>query len=161
MARAALSSLAEAVSSSALVDKDSSVLVLCSGGADSAALAGGLVGALGPQRVIALHLNYGLRQDSDADEATCRELCDLLGIEMLVERPRLPEGNVQAAAREARYAAADRVRRERGLDLIAAGHTRTDLAETVLYRLATSPGSRALLGLRPRRGALVRPLLSL
>jgi tRNA(Ile)-lysidine synthase len=161
MARAALSSLAEVVGSSALVDKDSSVLVLCSGGVDSAALAGGLVGVLGPERVIALHLNYGLRPDSDADEATCRELCDLFGIEMLVEHPRLPEGNVQAAAREARYAAADRVRRERGLDLIAAGHTRTDLAETVLYRLATSPGSRALLGLRPRRGAVVRPLLSL
>src|SRR3954470_19680019 len=114
MASAALSSLAQTVSSSALVDKDSSVLVLCSGGADSAALAAGLVGALGPERVIALHLNYRLRTDSDADEATCRELCDLLGIEMLAERPQLAEGNLQAAAREARYAAAYRVRRERG-----------------------------------------------
>ncbi|MFL5906399.1 MAG: tRNA lysidine(34) synthetase TilS [Solirubrobacterales bacterium] len=161
MARAALGSLADAVNSSALVDKDESVLVLCSGGADSAALAAGLVGALGSGRVTALHLNYGLRPDSDADEATCRELCDLLGIELLVERVQLPEGNVQAAAREARYAAAERLRRERGIDLVAAGHTRTDLAETLLYRLATSPGSRALLGLRPRRGTLIRPLLSL
>jgi tRNA(Ile)-lysidine synthase len=161
MARAALSSLAEAVRSSALIDEGSSVLVLCSGGADSAALTGGVVGALAPDRVTALHLNYGLRPDSDADEATCRELADLLGIELLVERPRLPEGNLQAAAREARYAAAERRRRENGLDLIAVGHTRTDLAETVLYRLATSPGTRALLGLRPRRGVVVRPLLSL
>ena len=58
----------------------------------------------------------------------------------MVERPRLPEGNLQAAAREARYAAAERLRAERGAAWIATGHTRTDLAETMLYRLASSPG---------------------
>src|SRR5438874_866822 len=41
----------------------------------------------------------------------------------------------------------------------ASAHTATDQAETVLYRLATSPGRRALLGMDPRRGRLVRPLL--
>jgi tRNA(Ile)-lysidine synthase len=162
MASGALSSLAEAVGSSALVGEGESVLALTSGGADSAALAAGLVEALGPSRVTALHLNYRLRADSDADEAVCRELCSRLAIELLVERPVLPEeGNLQAAARDARYEAAERLRRERGIDLIATGHTRTDLAETVLYRLAASPGRRALLGLRPRRGAVVRPLLGL
>ena len=65
-----------------------------------------------------------------------------------MDRPELGTGNVQAAARETRYAAAERLRRARGLDWIATGHTRTDLAETVLYRLAISPGRRALLGLR-------------
>jgi tRNA(Ile)-lysidine synthase len=162
MASGALSSLAEAVGSSALVGEGESVLALTSGGADSAALAAGLVEALGPSRMTALHLNYRLRADSDADEAVCRELCSRLAIELLVERPALPEeGNLQAAARDARYEAAERLRRERGIDLIATGHTRTDLAETVLYRLAASPGRRALLGLRPRRGAVVRPLLGL
>jgi tRNA(Ile)-lysidine synthase len=161
MAGAALSSLAEAVTSSGLVEGNGSVVALCSGGADSAGLVAGLVGALGPERVTALHLNYGLRPDSDEDEATCRSLCDRLGIELVVERPTLAEGNVQAAARDARYGAADRLRRERGADLVATGHTRTDLGETFLYRLATSPGRRALLGLPPRRGAVVRPLIAL
>ena len=41
----------------------------------------------------------------------------------------------------------------------AAAHTASDQAETVLYRLAVSPGSRALHGMAPRRGRLVRPLL--
>ncbi len=98
---------------------------------------------------------------SDGDEQTCRRLCEGLGIELLVERPRLPEGNLQAAAREARYAAAERLRAERGAAWIATGHSRTDLAETMLYRLASSPGARALLGLPARRGRLVRPLLGL
>jgi tRNA(Ile)-lysidine synthase len=162
MASRALSSLAEAVDSSALVGEGESVLALTSGGADSAALAAGLVEAFGPSRVTALHLNYRLRADSDADEAVCRELCSRLAVELLVECPALPEeGNLQAAARDARYEAAERCRRERGIDLIATGHTRTDLAETVIYRLAASPGRRGLLGLRPRRGAVVRPMLGL
>ena len=45
--------------------------------------------------------------------------------------------------------------------MIVTGHTRTDVAETALYRLAASPGSRALLGLAPRAGLVVRPLLGL
>jgi tRNA(Ile)-lysidine synthase len=157
----ALSDLARAVRGSGLVSDGSRGVVLISGGADSAAAAAGLVGALGAGAVIALHLNYRLRPDSDLDDATCAELCAKLGIELEIELPKLGDGNVQAEAREARYAAAERLRRARGLDWIATGHTRTDLAETVLYRLATSPGRRALLGLRARRGAVVRPILSL
>jgi tRNA(Ile)-lysidine synthase len=155
-------SLAAAVRSSGLVGEPSSGVALCSGGADSAALLAGLASVCGAGRVVALHLNYGLRPDSGQDETTCRSLCERLGVELVVESPQLPKaGNVQAQAREARYAAAERLRRERGLDWIASGHTRTDLAETVLYRLSTSPGRRALLGLAPRRGRVIRPLLSL
>jgi tRNA(Ile)-lysidine synthase len=161
MAATALDSLVEAIRSSGLVAEDSSGVALCSGGTDSAALAAGLAELRGPAAVLVLHLNYGLRPDSDRDEAVCRELCERFGLELIVERPRLGEGNVQAEAREARYAAAEALRRQRGLDWVASGHTRTDLAETVIYRLATSPGRRALLGLRPRRGVIVRPLLNL
>ena len=157
----ALSALARAVRESGLVPQGSRGVVLVSGGADSAATAAGLVEALGPAAVTALHLDYGLRPDSELDEETSRELCEALGIELRVERPALGGGNVQAEAREARYSAAERLRRSRGLDWIATGHTRTDLAETVIYRLATSPGRRALLGLRARRGPVVRPLLAL
>ena len=155
------SQLARCVRESRLIADGSQGLVLTSGGADSAATAAGLVGFLGAAAVTALHLNYALRDDSDRDEQTCRELCERLGIELAVQRPRLGGGNVQAAAREARYAAAEGVRAQRGLDWVATGHTRTDLAETVLYRLATSPGSRALLGMRPKRGRVVRPMLAL
>src|SRR5206468_11587542 len=42
----------------------------------------------------------------------------------------------------------------------AAAHTSSDQAETVLYRLVTSPGRRALLGMEARRGRLIRPLLA-
>jgi tRNA(Ile)-lysidine synthase len=157
----ALAPLARAVRASGLIPEPSHGVALVSGGADSAALAAGLVEVLRADSVLLLHLNYGLREDSDCDEEVCRQLARMLGAELELERPRLGRGNVQAEARDARYAAAERLRRSRGLDWIAAGHTRTDLAETIIYRLATSPGRRALLGLRARNGEVVRPLLAL
>ena len=56
-------------------------------------------------------------------------------------------------ARELRYAAAEELARERGAG-ITAGHTASDQVETVLYRLAASPGRRALLGMGGRAGRL-------
>ena len=67
-------------------------------------------------------------------------------------------GNTQAWARELRYGAAALLALSRAAD-IAAGHTATDQVETILYRLASSPSRRALLGMRPREGNLIRPLL--
>jgi tRNA(Ile)-lysidine synthase len=160
-AEKALTALARKVRESGLIEPGSSGIVLVSGGADSAATAAALAMELGPDAVRALHLNYGLRPDSDQDELTSRQLCTRLEIELEVERPELGEGNVQAEARKARYVTAERLRQASGADWIATGHTQTDVAETVLYRLVTSPGRRALLGLRPRRGVVIRPLLSL
>lgn len=158
----ALATLAEEVQAAGLIEAGSAGVAMCSGGADSAALLAGLAGAAGAERVVALHLNYGLRTDSGADEEACAALCERLGVELVVERPDATgEGNVQARARELRYESAERLRAQRGLAWIATGHTRTDLAETVVYRLATSPGRRALLGLPARRGVVVRPLLDL
>jgi tRNA(Ile)-lysidine synthase len=77
-----------------------------------------------------------------------------------VERPKRPEGpgNLQAWARDTRYAAAARSTPVPEAS-IATGHTADDQVETILYRLASSPSRRALLGMRPHDGKLVRPLL--
>jgi tRNA(Ile)-lysidine synthase len=162
-AKQALEDLADVVRRSGLVDPISSGVVLISGGADSACVAAGLVEAVGPKDVHALHINYGLRESAERDERVCRDLCSRLRIDLHIERPTgvATDGNLQARAREARYAAAERLRLRTGGGWIATGHTRTDLAETVLYRLAVSPGARALRGLRAHSGRLVRPLLQL
>ncbi|MEJ7657233.1 MAG: tRNA lysidine(34) synthetase TilS, partial [Thermoleophilaceae bacterium] len=138
------------------------LLVLVSGGGDSVCLLEVCV-RLGA-RVSALHVNYGLREGADGDEVLCRELCERLGVGLTVERVSLAaaapgaSGNLQAEAREARYGLAEALVARSGGDY-AAAHTASDQAETVLYRLAVSPGRRALLGMETRRGRLVRPLL--
>jgi tRNA(Ile)-lysidine synthase len=144
----------EAAQASGLIRAGEPLLVLLSGGADSVCLLD--VAAELEAGVSALHVNYGLREGADGDEAHCRELCDRLGVPLTVKRaPGPPDGNLQAWARELRYAAAERL----AVGDYATGHTLSDQAETVVYRLAVSPGRRALLGMEQRRGRLVRPLL--
>jgi tRNA(Ile)-lysidine synthase len=146
----------EVAQASGLIRQGEPLVVLLSGGADSVCLLDCAL-RLGAQ-VHVLHVNYGLRPGSDADEQFCRLLCDRMGADIVVERVTLGEGNLQAEARRVRYELAERLALEHACDF-AAAHTASDQAETVLYRLAVSPGSRALLGMAPRRGRLVRPLL--
>jgi tRNA(Ile)-lysidine synthase len=150
----------EAVRESGMLPAGTPLVAMLSGGRDSVCLLDLAVRLLDAEAVTALHVNYGLRDDSDADEEHCAALCERLGVRLEVERPRRPEGpgNLQAWARDARYAAAARLAEQAGA-LIATGHTADDQVETILYRLASSPSRRALLGMRPADGKLVRPLL--
>jgi tRNA(Ile)-lysidine synthase len=156
-----------AVEETGLLQRGRPVVVLVSGGQDSVCLLDLAVRISGGDAVRAMHVNYGLRPASDADQGLCERLCERLSVRLeLVRAPAPREGNMQAWARRVRYEAAARLATGLGAD-VAAGHTATDQVETVLYRLASSPSRRALLGMRPRerlRGEgehwLVRPLLS-
>lgn len=152
----------EQVAADGLLAPGRPVVVMYSGGRDSTCLLDIAVRIAGAPAVSALHVNYGLRAAADADERHCAELCERLGVQLDVRRPVRPEdgGNLQAWAREERYRAAADLAVAREAD-VAAGHTRSDQVETILYRIASSPSRRALLGMRPRDGALVRPLLQL
>ncbi|MGN6253782.1 MAG: tRNA lysidine(34) synthetase TilS [Solirubrobacterales bacterium] len=148
------------VEAEGLIAPPASLVAMLSGGRDSVCMLDLAVRARGAEEVTALHVNYGLREEAAADERHCAELCKRLGVALEVERLQRPEGpgNLQAWAREARYAAAARLAEATGA-LIVTGHTADDQVETILYRLASSPSRRALLGMRPRDGRLVRPLL--
>ena len=144
----------DAARASGLVRPGEPLLVMVSGGGDSVALLDIAV-RLGAS-VSALHVNYGLREGAADDEDFVRSQTSALSVPLHAHRVSLPEGNTQEQARDARYALAEQLA---GGDY-AAAHTASDQAETVLYRLAVSPGSRALQGMAPRRGRLVRPLLA-
>jgi tRNA(Ile)-lysidine synthase len=153
-----MAELLDRVRATGLLGAGDEVVVLLSGGRDSVCLLDVVVELGCAAR--ALHVNYGLRAEADDDEAHCRALCERLGVALTVQRAERPDdapGNLQAWARDVRYAAATEMARG---GLVAVGHTASDQAETVLYRLAASPGRRALLGMRPRSGHLVRPLLT-
>ena len=151
--------LAPAVRAAGLIAPGRPLLVLYSGGRDSTCLLDVAVRIAGAPNVRALHVNYGLRAAAGEDEAHCAATCAALGVALTVHRPGprpTPGGNTQAWARDERYAAARAL--AAGADL-AAGHTATDQVETILYRLASSPSRRALLGMRPRDDSRTPPLL--
>lgn len=138
------------------------ILVAVSAGPDSTALLAALAalrdaGEAGP--LWALHVDHGLRAGGEEDAAACRTACQRLAVPFRSERVEVGGGNLQAAARAARYAALRAEALRRGATRIATGHTRTDQAETVLLRLARGAGARGLSAIPPRRGPLVRPLI--
>jgi tRNA(Ile)-lysidine synthase len=128
------------------------VVALVSGGADSLCL-WDVLRELG-HPVAALHVDHGLRGDRGAADA---EFCGSLGAEV-VRVEVGAGGNMEARAREARYRAA---REHAAGRPVATGHTLSDQAETVVYRLASSSGPRAVRAMRPAADGLVRPLLCL
>jgi tRNA(Ile)-lysidine synthase len=152
--------LLERVRETGLLAPGAPVVVLLSGGRDSVCLLDVAVRLSGTEAVSALHVNYGLREAAGGDEELCRALCARLGVALAVHAATRPadSGNLQAWARDVRLGTGGRLALERGAGL-ATGHTASDQAETVLYRLAASPGRRALLGMAERDGRLLRPLL--
>ncbi|MGI5246890.1 tRNA lysidine(34) synthetase TilS [Dactylosporangium sp. CA-139066] len=146
---------------------DGLVLVACSGGADSMALA---VAAKFVTRRMGVRcglvtVDHGLQDGSGERAARLAEWARERGFEPVDVRA-VSVGGVggpEAAAREARYAALEDAAIEHGAAVVLLGHTRDDQAETVLLALARGSGPRGLAGMpvrRERRGvAFVRPLL--
>jgi tRNA(Ile)-lysidine synthase len=114
----------------------------------------------------AVHFNYGLRgRESDADESFVRAWCDQRHVPLIVQQPVLPKkrraSSLQAAAREARYAAMKQIAREVGADRIVVGHTANDQAETMVMWMLRGAGLSGLAGMPyVREGIIVRPLLA-
>ncbi len=139
-----------------------SVLVALSAGPDSTALVAALAalrdaGAVG--EVHALFVDHGLRAGVEEEAEVARAACLALGVPLREVRVQVGAGNVQAAARRARYAALRAEAARVGAVRVATGHTRTDQAETVLLRLLRGAGARGLAAIPPRRGPVIRPLI--
>ena len=135
------------------------VLALVSGGADSTCLMHQLAQWHdGPVHVLAI--DHGFRAESAAEARSVARAASALGLTVHVEQLGLVGGAAaMERARDARLALAERVREREGLEVIATGHTRTDHVETILFRAARGTGRTGALGIAPRRGRWVRPLL--
>ncbi|TXR52351.1 tRNA lysidine(34) synthetase TilS [Quadrisphaera setariae] len=147
------------------------VLVACSGGADSLALAAaaGWLAAPGgrgraPWRAGAVVVDHGLQPGSAQVARAAGAACTGLGLDpVVVVDVDVPRGRAgpEAAARDARLTALDDVARRTGAAAVLLGHTLDDQAEQVLLGLARGSGARSLAGMPARRAALRRPLLGL
>lgn len=147
-----------------MLDRRDRVGVAVSGGADSVFLLHALA-ALAPDRELSLavlHVNHHLRGDeSDGDERFARDLAARLALPFHSMSGPVREGNLEQEARDIRRHLLEGARRELRLARIALGHTRTDQAETVLFRLLRGSGICGLAAIPPRNQSTVRPLLDL
>src|SRR4051812_44817321 len=141
------------------------VLVACSGGADSLALLAATVFESRPEalRVIGVTVDHGL-QEGSADRASrvVAQMVQLGADETATISVTVDPGGqgIEAAAREARYAALAQIAEHFGAHVVLLGHTLDDQAETVLLGLARGSGARSLSGMRRSIDNLFhRPLL--
>lgn len=147
------------------------VLVACSGGPDSLALAAvaAYFGRRGhvdgrPVTVGAVIVDHQLQPGSASVAAATARTLEELGLAPVQTRTvevAATGMGPEAAAREARHAALEAAADEAGAGVILLGHTLDDQAEQVLLGLARGSGTRSLAGMRPSRGRLLRPFLGL
>lgn len=139
-----------------------------SGGPDSLALLL-LAHAALPGKIAVASVDHGLRPEAAGEVAFVEQVCAALKVPFTPLKAKLRGGNLQARAREARYAALSRWVREERLGALATAHHADDQAETLMMRLARGSGLSGLAGVRaaspfdPGDGgdpfALLRPLL--
>jgi tRNA(Ile)-lysidine synthase len=149
-----------------LLPHASTIVVGLSGGPDSVFLLHYLV-SLRQQRaltLVAAHLDHGWRADSYKDAQFCQELCDRLGVPLIIEElakavPLKSAGSQEELGRRARRAFFERVRQQYNADAIAVAHHADDQQETFFIRLLRGASLTGLTGMKPRHGAYIRPLL--
>lgn len=150
--------------SHSLIEAEDRVIVGLSGGADSVALL--LVLRELGVRCVATHCNFHLRGDeSNRDEAFCRELTSSLGVPIYVKDFDVPERqsstreSVEMACRSLRYQWWKELIDDGIGTLLAVGHHREDNIETFFLNLLRGSGLRGLKGMLPKNGEIIRPLL--
>jgi len=147
------------------VPEGETVLVAVSGGADSMAL---LTLLLPPEVerdcLVVGHVHHGTGEFADEAERLVKNACKDLGLafvceHILIDPERRKQIGFEAAAREVRYEALERVGEQHNSTCFLTAHTRDDLVENFLIMSMRGAGLTGLAGLKPTRGLWHRPLL--
>lgn len=155
----------QALERDGIIRKGDSVVVACSGGADSVALAAVLCAVRNPMElgVSLAYVNHGIRESAWQDECVVLRIGATFGLPVRVVQLS-GECRDEATMRAARYDALAEVAREWGANVVATAHHQEDQSETVVLALLRGTGPDGIAGMRPRRELvpgidLARPLL--
>lgn len=116
-------------------------------------------------RIIAAHLNHNWRgKESDAEEEKCRQFCIDNNIKFVSKKLSSDLKSSEVIARELRYAFFKDCANEFNASAIITAHTRSDNAETILYRIIKGTGLNGLEGIKECRDIdsfkVIRPILN-
>jgi tRNA(Ile)-lysidine synthase len=155
----------KALLNTSLLTGDLPLGIAVSGGSDSLALLILCAGRLGAENLRAATVDHGLRTAAADEAAEVAKLCAQLGTPHQTLNIDLAKGpNVQARGRTARYAALATWAQDQRISAVALGHTRDDVAESFVMRLARGSGVDGLAQMPEtftRDGTLfLRPLLN-
>ncbi len=165
MAARLFSAVDKYVEQHSLLEHDKRYLVALSGGADSVALLHYMVD--NGYDVHAVHCNFHLRgEESNRDEEFCQNLCDSLNVTLhkvhfdTSAYAQWHKVSIEMAARQLRYKYFEQLRVDIGAEDVCVAHHRDDNVETVIMNMVRGTGLKGLMGIQPRNGHIVRPLLA-
>ncbi|MBE6878826.1 MAG: tRNA lysidine(34) synthetase TilS [Ruminococcaceae bacterium] len=150
-----------------MINQGDTVAVCLSGGADSMALFHLMCAYREVLKidVLAIHINHGLRKESDDEEIFIKEYCKNTGVECIVHHLDMnskekPQGfSTEMWARKLRYEFFEKVAEERNAKL-ATAHTLSDKCETVIFNLSRGTNLKGMCGIPAVRGNIIRPLIN-
>lgn len=116
--------------------------------------------------VVAIHINHGIREESDDEARFVVQKCREMGVRVYkfsIDAPKIAKDkriSVETAAREGRYGVFDALVKKDIIDKVALAHHQSDQAETILMHIFRGCGANGAKGIEPiRDGIYIRPML--
>lgn len=153
-----------------LIGKKDKIMLGVSGGPDSLALLYNFLSFKKKYKlkIVCLHFNHGLRQESDEEENFIRKICRDLDVEFISQKKKVNQfrkDSLEQVARNFRFDFFLKCSREKKIKKIALAHHKNDLAETVLMRMIRGTGLSGLRGFLPKTKfknvTIIRPFINL
>lgn len=150
-----------------LIEKNDKLVVAVSGGPDSISLLHILLDIKDEYNleINVAHVNHMIRENASLDEAYVKEFCEKNNINFFVKRAdvlniaKQEKIGTEEAGRKIRYEFFDEVQKQTNANKIAIAHNKNDNAETVILNLMRGSGSKGLVGIEPKAGKYIRPLV--
>lgn len=159
-----LTKVQEFIEDNQLLTPNERIIVGVSGGIDSVVLLN-VLSKLGYDCVVA-HCNFHLRgEESNRDEKFVEDLSKSYEVVFkkidfdTVTYAKAEKISIEMAARELRYSWFEKLAQEINVHSIAVAHHSDDSIETVMLNIVRGTGIKGLIGILPRNGKIVRPLL--
>ena len=152
-----------------LVERGDKIVIALSGGADSVFLLYALdrIKRAYSLKLYIAHLNHQLRKKADEDAEFVQEMAKEYAIQCFIGKKDVKKHakerklSLEEGAREVRYNFLEEVANKVGANKIAMGHTITDEAETLIFRLMRGTGLKGLTLIPPKRDKIIRPLIEI
>ena len=147
-----------------LTKPDTTIVVGFSGGYDSMSLLD-ILNKLSEKykfKLIAAHLNHNWRgKESFEEQENCKRFCAINNIDFYTETLDNNEKQTETHARELRYLFFNKVIEKYNATALLTAHTKSDTAETLIYRLIKGTGIKGLQGISPKLDKIYRPMLDI
>jgi len=150
-----------------LISKNDKIVLAVSGGPDSIAMLNIFI-SLRKEYNLSLyvaHVNHLIRENAKLDEEFVKEFCIKNDVPCFIKKVDvLKKANqdkigTEEAGRKVRYEFFDEILSKTNSNKIAIAHNKNDSAETVILNIVRGSGTAGLIGIEPKNGKYIRPLI--